>query len=594
MKAKRSIKTILTLFFVLSVIVISVIISALSIFSLRHSSTQAVRKYEDAMNEGYQTEIKSQVETAIAVLQAEYDKVQAGILTEKEAKEEAKEIIRIMRYRDDGSGYFWIDDTDYNLVMHPILTEQEGTNRYDLEDQNGVMIIQKIMSAVEGAEAGGFNEFYFTKSDGVTVAPKIAYSEIFTPWGWVVSTGNYVDEMQQETQQTKTEMEQMFSGLIKEVLLVDIIVLAVMIFVGRSFGNWLCNPIIRLSGVAKEVSVGKIDTELARSDGATEIAALQNSFCDMIDNFKYQADTINQVAGGNLCLDVAAKSEEDMVGNALVKMIADNNQMFLKVKNIAGQIHSGSEQIAAASQNLAQGAAQQAGAIEKISASVSDISDKSQVNADYVDEVDQIISDTGKNAAAGNEKMEELVVAMQEITDASANISKVIKVVRDIAFNTNILALNAAVEASRAGEQGKGFAVVAEEVRSLAAHSAESSGQIEDLISDSIQKVEKGFVLAQDTQKALKLISDSIDRIMELSKDVSVLSKEQAATAAQINNALNEVTAVTSTNSAASEEFAASSQELSNLAGELKRQLSRFRLKNTGSRLEENFGGYED
>lgn len=594
MKAKRSIKTILTLFFVLSVIVISVIISALSIFSLRHSSTQAVGKYEDAMNEGYQTEIKSQVETAIAVLQAEYDKVQAGILTEKEAKEEAKEIIRIMRYRDDGSGYFWIDDTDYNLVMHPILTEQEGTNRYDLEDQNGVMIIQKIMSAVEGAEAGGFNEFYFTKSDGVTVAPKIAYSEIFTPWGWVVSTGNYVDEMQQETQQTKTEMEQMFSRLIKEVLLVDIIVLAVMIFVGRGFGNWLCNPIIRLSGVAKEVSVGKIDTELARSDGATEIAALQNSFCDMIDNFKYQADTINQVAGGNLCLDVAAKSEEDMVGNALVKMIADNNQMFLKVKNIAGQIHSGSEQIAAASQNLAQGAAQQAGAIEKISASVSDISDKSQVNADYVDEVDQIISDTGKNAAAGNEKMEELVVAMQEITDASANISKVIKVVRDIAFNTNILALNAAVEASRAGEQGKGFAVVAEEVRSLAAHSAESSSQIEDLISDSIQKVEKGFVLAQDTQKALKLISDSIDRIMELSKDVSVLSKEQAATAAQINNALNEVTAVTSTNSAASEEFAASSQELSNLAGELKRQLSRFRLKNTGSRLEENFGGYED
>lgn len=108
-----------------------------------------------------------------------------------------------MRYREDGSGYFWIDDTNYNLVMHPILTEQEGTNRYNLEDQNGVMIIQEIMGTVRGEDKGGFNEFYFTKSDGTTVAPKIAYSEIFTPWNWVVSTGNYVDEMQQETQQTK-------------------------------------------------------------------------------------------------------------------------------------------------------------------------------------------------------------------------------------------------------------------------------------------------------------------------------------------------------------------------------------------------------
>ena len=114
-----------------------------SIFSIRNTTNMALTEYESAMDSGYNTEIKSEVQTVIAVLQAEYDKSQAGELTEEEAKAEAKEIVRAMRYRDDGSGYFWIDDTDYNLVMHPILAEQEGNNRYDLEDQNGVMIIQE-------------------------------------------------------------------------------------------------------------------------------------------------------------------------------------------------------------------------------------------------------------------------------------------------------------------------------------------------------------------------------------------------------------------------------------------------------------------
>lgn len=583
MKARRSIKTILIIFFIVSVAVMAVAMGGLSIYSIDHSSAQAIEKYETAMNEGYQMEIKSQVETAITVLEAEYAKAQAGTLTDEQAKDEAKEIIRAMRYREDGSGYFWIDDTDYNLVMHPVLSEQEGNNRYELEDQNGVMIIQEIMNTVKGQDTGGFNEFYFTKSDGVTVAPKIAYSEIFTPWNWVVSTGNYVDEMQQATQQTKDEMKQTFDHLVLFIIVLDIVVLAAMLIAGRIFGNWLCNPIIKLSEIAGEVSNGKIDVNLTRSTGGTEIAALRNSFCDMIDNFKAQADIINQVAEGNLCMNVTARSGEDVVGNALNKLVNDNNQIFLNIQNAADEIRTGSSQIAAASQSLAQGSTEQASAIEEIAASITDISDKSRMNADRADEVRQIVLEAGTNAAAGNEKMSEMVTAMQEISASSANIQKVIKVIDDIAFNTNILALNAAVEASRAGDQGKGFAVVAEEVRSLAGHSAEASGQIADLISDSIRKVQKGSVLAQDTEKALELISDSIDRITTLSKDVATLSKEQAVAASQIDQALNQVSSVVSTNSAASEQCAASSEELSNQAGELNRQLLRFRLKQENS-----------
>ena len=130
----------------LMIVLVSVIvIGGISISNISTMTSTANKNYENARLDGYNTEIKSQVQSVIAILQAEYDKSQNGDLTEDEAKKEAAEIVRNMRYRDDGSGYFWIDDTDYNLIMHPILTDQEGNNRYDLTDQNGVKIIQEIM-----------------------------------------------------------------------------------------------------------------------------------------------------------------------------------------------------------------------------------------------------------------------------------------------------------------------------------------------------------------------------------------------------------------------------------------------------------------
>ena len=147
MKSK-SVKNSLTIMCLLFVLVSAVVIGSISIANISTMTSMANKNYENAMLDGYNTEIKSQVQSVIAILQAEYDKFQNGGLTEDEAKKEAVEIVRNMRYRDDGSGYFWIDDTDYNLVMHPILTEQEGNNRYDLTDQNGIKIIQEITFAL--------------------------------------------------------------------------------------------------------------------------------------------------------------------------------------------------------------------------------------------------------------------------------------------------------------------------------------------------------------------------------------------------------------------------------------------------------------
>ena len=135
--------------------------------------------YENTLD-SYKTEVKSEVQSAVSVVSYYYELSKSGKMSEADAQAAALEALRNLRYGDDQSGYFWVDGTDYTLVMHPILPDQEGNNRYDLTDKNGVKIIQEIMKSAQAG--GGFNEFYFTKSDGVTVAPKVAYSEPFNEW----------------------------------------------------------------------------------------------------------------------------------------------------------------------------------------------------------------------------------------------------------------------------------------------------------------------------------------------------------------------------------------------------------------------------
>ena len=574
---KISIKTAVITFLLSSVIITALILGALSITSIKKSTDQATDKYTTAMNDGYKTEIRSEVETAIAVLQAEYNKYKAGTITEAQAKENAKETVRNMRYREDGSGYFWIDDTNYILIMHPILTKQEGDNRKNITDKNGVHIIQEILSTVNDKNADGYNEFYFTKSDGKTVAPKLAYSQIFKPWGWVISTGNYVDDMQSEMKQTTDNLNQLYTNMHRSFMIVAIVILIIIGVLGAVFGTYLCNPIHRLADIAKDISLG-INTNLQRISGKNEISTLQNSFCDLLETFKNQADTISRLSDGDLSVTIIPKSEDDVVGNALNTLVAKNHTAFSNMSLAADQIAQGSFQIADASKNLADGASQQASAIEQISTSVSEIADKSRNNATEVSDVQGLITDAANAIISGNEKMLEMMDAMKEIKSGSEEIQKIIKVIDDIAFNTNILALNASVEASRAGEHGKGFVVVAEEVRNLAGRSAEASKQTAEMIEDSISRVQKGVALARDTEESLQIISELVKRITESGDTIAKVSDEQAQSASQINDALMQISQITQTNSATSEECAAASEELSAQTRTLHSQIASFKL----------------
>ena len=238
--------------------------------------------------------------------------------------------------------------------------------------------------------------------------------------------------------------------------------------------------------------------------------------------------------------------------------------------------------MASASQALAQGSTEQASAIEQITASMSDIAEKTSVNATRTSEADKLAHNMAKEAEEGNEKMHEMVSAMKEINKSSVEISKVIKTIDDIAFQTNILALNATVEAARAGVHGKGFAVVAEEVRNLAEKSAQAASETNDMITGSIQKINNGVEIAQDTAKTLEGIVYGVEQAKELMSDIAVANNNQATAVTEINQAINQVSVVVQNNSASSEECAASSEELANQADALIQMLAKYQLKNNG------------
>ncbi len=336
-------------------------------------------------------------------------------------------------------------------------------------------------------------------------------------------------------------------------------------------------PIRMLSSVAEELAKGNVRQNIKRESN-DEFGDLTDCFSKLMENIKKQAYVAEKMADGDLTVPYQPASEQDVMGQAIQKMTRDNNRNLTAISNATERMAEGVREIASASNSLAQGTTEQASAVEQITASIGGIANSAEVNAGDAGKANELVKKTWDEAVRSNEQMSHMIDAMRDINNSSENISKVMKLIDDIASQTNIISLNASVEAARAGEHGKGFAVVAEEIRNLANKSADAAQTSAEMIEDSIKKTAIGSKLATETAASLQEILSSVENMTSLINSIAAASVNQSSAVNQVNTGLTQITDVLQNNSATSEQCAAISTELSNLADQLREAVNKYRL----------------
>lgn len=341
--------------------------------------------------------------------------------------------------------------------------------------------------------------------------------------------------------------------------------------------NFVTKPLAQAVAVTGAIAAGDLSQRLTihRDD---EMGDLSNALNQMTDSLSDKVELAKTIASGDLSAQVTLVSDRDEFGRALQNMVTELGKLVSEVNGSSSQIVAGSMQVSDVSQSLSQGATEQAASLQEITSSMTQISSQTRQNADNATVANQLSSSAIKSADEGNGNMQEMVAAMTEINEAGQGISKIIKVIDEIAFQTNLLALNAAVEAARAGQHGKGFAVVAEEVRNLAARSAKAAQETAALIEGSVVKADNGSKIAERTSNSLQEIMQGISKMDDLISEISTAANEQAEGISQVNVGLSQIDQVTQQNTASAEEGAAAAEELSSQAEHMRSMLTRFKV----------------
>jgi len=576
--------------------------------------------------------VKNQVETAYGILDHYGSQVKAGALAKEEAQQQAIAAIKKLRYGE--SGYFWINDTTRpypKMVMHPTVPALDGKVLDDpkfncaLGKKENLFVAFNDVTAKDGE---GFVDYLWPKptKEGLTKEqPKISFVKLYPDWDWIIGNGLYVDDVNEEL----STIRSLSIFLVVAILLATITHISIV-------SHSITKPLRKVSESINELSLGHTDIDLSvgtsvncssikncgqadcQSFGRTgpcwvesgsfaldkqcpraskgedcrtcelygarnELEEVSSSIMALAQGMKKRAALAWEMADGDLTQEVDISSERDELGRALSVMHTHLKRIHSQMRLTSRHIHTGAKQMADASQTLSNGAAQQASSLEKISETVSNVADHTKHNAENASLANEFTAEAHTLAKEGNQQMGEVVIAMAEINQSGQNISKIIKVIDEIAFQTNLLALNAAVEAARAGRHGKGFAVVAEEVRNLAARSAKAARETADLIQGSVDKAKNGADIADRTSEELNKIVRGVGKVTELIAEIAIDSNDQAERIYQINREIGQIDQITQSNTANAEETAATAEQLASQTNYLEKLLDNFKVDEEAS-----------
>jgi len=345
----------------------------------------------------------------------------------------------------------------------------------------------------------------------------------------------------------------------------------------------IVKPMIQIEKAAADMAKGKLNTEINYESNdelghlANNIKTTTSILSTYINNI---SSTLEKISRGNMQIDFNIEYIGDFapIKKSIIKIANSLSNSLYKINQSSEQVASGAEQVASGSQALSQGTLQQANAIDTLSISINDISNKAKNNTSNAENASNFSMQVQKEVERGNKLMKQMVESMDDISVASKEISKIIRTIDDLAFQTNVLALNASVEAARAGVAGRGFAVVAGEVKVLAEKSAQSAENTTTLIENTVRAIKKGTRVADETAKSLNAIVQGSKKSTEFINEIVVSSNEQLSSIDDVIQGVERISDVIQTNSATAEESAAASEELSSLANMLKEEVAKFRL----------------
>lgn len=527
----------------------------------------------------YDQLVKNEVETAVSMVKYSYQQYMDGLLTEEEAKQQAITFVKEMLYGE--TGYFWIDNTEYILVGHPMIPEEEGTNRYDTTDPNGVKLIQNL---IDGAQKEGscYTEYMWEKPQDVgtgVLSLKRAYSQLFEPWGWIISTGNYIDDIYKIIDARASTLDQMLRKNVIYTLVFTVVLFGIAIVIAVVLSRKISLPIRKMEESIKEDEDGNItikNVEIVSNDEIGELAKAVNA---MMSNFRKLIEKVSATSA-----QVSAKSRE-------LALIAEENT------HAAQQMAVTIEGLAEISASQAEDTETSAESIDQMARSYAEIVRQTQEVTGAVDKT-KVLSNEGLRAVqetrsklqeniAATKKVEQAISALAEQTE---DIVQIVNTINAISTQTNMLALNAAIEAARAGEHGRGFAVVADEVRSLANGTEEATRQVTQIISqvrDNIQFASAEMSNTENTvagqanavdnaTSVFEQIYSNIDAIDKMAAEIvnandgnSQSMKTVVTMIQKLSQSAQEAAAHTEETSAASEEQTAVTEQLSLSADQL-------------------------